>query len=203
MKRLNNKGFSLVELIVVIAIMAILVAMISPSLISRLDKAKQVKVEKEAQTFLDATNYAYIEVASRGEQPEGDVIKHVTTRNSSFYENGTKYANLTNWTVINGTVSGASNSALAVEIFDILGISYGNGWKTKASSIPISQSEPKLNQSGSMTKEAIFQVFYTGNGNVIIEYSRHGYFVRMDNTGVLKSIKIKNPSEQHFTAWQK
>lgn len=203
MKKLDNKGFSLVELIVVIAIMAILVGIISPSLMSILEKAKQAKVEKEAGAFLDAANVAYIEVLSRGEQPGGDVIKHITVKNSPFYKGGTKYANLTNWTVINGTVAGASNAPLAVEIFDILGISYGSGWKTKGSSVPISSSEPKLNQAGSMTEEAIFQYFYTGDGNIIIEYSRCGFFVRLDNTGVLESVKIKNASEQHFTAWQK
>lgn len=203
MKRLYNKGFSLVELIVVIAIMAILVAIISPSLISKIESAKQAKVEKEAKAFLDATNVAYIEVATYGNQPMGDVIKHVTVRNSPYYKNGTKYANLTNWTVINGTVAGATNAPLAVEIFDILGISYGNGWRTRSSSIPISESEPKLNQAGSMTEKAIFQVFYPGDGNIVMEYSRYGYFVRMDNTGILESVKIINPNEQHFTAWQR
>lgn len=203
MKRLNNKGFSLIELIIVIAIMTILAGIISPSLISRLEKAKQAKVEKEAEAFLDAANVAYVEVASRGDQPLDDVIYHVTAKNSPFYKGGTKYANLTNWTVLNGTVAGASNAPLAVEIFETLGISYGRGWKTKGSAIPISESEPKLNQAGSMTGEAIFQIFYAADGNMIIEYSRYGYFVRMDNSGVLESVKIKTPSEQHFTAWKK
>lgn len=203
MKRLNNKGFSLVELIIVIAIIAILAGIISPSLISKVQKAKQAKVEREAEVFLEAANVAYIEVSARGDQPLNDVITHVTVNNSPFYNNGTKYANLTNWTVINGTVAGASNGPLAVEIFEILGISYGRGWKTRGSSIPISESEPKQNQSGSMSNEAIFQFFYAADGNMIIEYSRNGYFVRMDNTGILESVKIKNPGEKHFTAWKK
>lgn len=37
----NNKGFSLVELIIVIAIMALLVAIITPSLIQYINKAKK------------------------------------------------------------------------------------------------------------------------------------------------------------------
>lgn len=199
----NNKGFSLVELLITISIMAILVAVISPSLISKIESAKKVKTEKEAKAFLDAATLAYIDVSSRGEQPMGDVIKHVTVSSSPFYKSGTKYANLTNWTVLNGTVAGASNGALAVEIFNTLGISYGRGWKTRGSSIPISESEPKLNQAGSMNEKCIFQFFYASDGNMIIEYSRNGYFVRMDNSGVLESVKIKNPSEKHFTAWSK
>ena len=43
MYRKDNKGFSLVELIVVIGIMAILVALITPSLLQYIDKAKKAK----------------------------------------------------------------------------------------------------------------------------------------------------------------
>ncbi len=41
--RKNNQGFSLVELIIVIAIMAILVALVTPQLLQYIDKAKKVK----------------------------------------------------------------------------------------------------------------------------------------------------------------
>lgn len=40
MKKMNNKGFSLIELIIVIAIMAILVAIIAPNLTKYLGKSK-------------------------------------------------------------------------------------------------------------------------------------------------------------------
>ena len=39
----NNKGFSLVELIIVVAIMAILVGLVTPHLLQYIDKAKKVK----------------------------------------------------------------------------------------------------------------------------------------------------------------
>ncbi len=41
MKKMNNKGFSLIELIIVIAIMAVLVAIIAPNLTKYLGKSKQ------------------------------------------------------------------------------------------------------------------------------------------------------------------
>lgn len=41
MKKTNNKGFSLIELIIVIAIMAILVAIIAPNLTKYLGKSKK------------------------------------------------------------------------------------------------------------------------------------------------------------------
>lgn len=40
-KRLGNKGFSLVELIVVIAIMAILVAVLAPTLLSKIEDSRE------------------------------------------------------------------------------------------------------------------------------------------------------------------
>lgn len=43
MKRLNNKGFSLVELIIVIAIMAILVGIVGTQVLPYIDKAKEAK----------------------------------------------------------------------------------------------------------------------------------------------------------------
>ena len=43
MKEINNKGFSLVELIIVIAIMAILVGIVGTQVIPYIDKAKEAK----------------------------------------------------------------------------------------------------------------------------------------------------------------
>ena len=42
-KRLGNKGFSLVELIVVIAIMAVLVGVLAPTLIRNVEKSRESK----------------------------------------------------------------------------------------------------------------------------------------------------------------
>lgn len=46
MKKTNNKGFSLIELIIVIAIMAVLVAIIAPNLTKYLGKSKENTDEK-------------------------------------------------------------------------------------------------------------------------------------------------------------
>lgn len=46
MKKMNNKGFSLIELIIVIAIMAVLVAIIAPNLTKYLGSSKQKTDDK-------------------------------------------------------------------------------------------------------------------------------------------------------------
>lgn len=54
----NNKGFSLVELIIVIAIMAILVGVLAPNLIKQLEKAKVSSDIQLCDTIYNAIVYA-------------------------------------------------------------------------------------------------------------------------------------------------
>jgi prepilin-type N-terminal cleavage/methylation domain-containing protein len=51
MKKMNNKGFSLIELIIVIAIMAVLVAVIAPNLTGYLSKSKKNTDVSNADTM--------------------------------------------------------------------------------------------------------------------------------------------------------
>lgn len=64
----NNKGFSMVELIVVIAIMAILVGVVAPSVLRYVDEAQEAKALTEAKAIYSTAQYAIINAAM--DEPE-------------------------------------------------------------------------------------------------------------------------------------
>ena len=81
MKKMNNKGFSLIELIIVIAIMAVLVAIIAPNLTKYLGKSKK-------QT--DKTNLKEIEnqvrnAISNGATEEPEVLPQTADGTPTTY----------------------------------------------------------------------------------------------------------------------
>ena len=66
-KRKNNKGFSLVELIVVVAIMAVLIGVLVPTLVRNVEKSKKQKdvsaveeIRNQMQVALADEDYSYL-----------------------------------------------------------------------------------------------------------------------------------------------
>lgn len=58
MKRTNNKGFSLIELIVVLAIMAVLTAVLVPLLLNYVERSRKQKDESALDEILNCTHIA-------------------------------------------------------------------------------------------------------------------------------------------------
>ena len=59
MKKMNNKGFSLVELIVVIAIMAVLIGVLAPQFIKYVEKSRQTTDIQNMDTCVSAVRAYY------------------------------------------------------------------------------------------------------------------------------------------------
>lgn len=71
---LNNKGFSLVELIIVVAIMAVLLGVLAPAYIEYLEKANKSADVNAVTEIIYAMEVAMTEQASNGENPIDDII---------------------------------------------------------------------------------------------------------------------------------
>ena len=72
MKKNNRKGFTIVELVIVIAVIAILAGVLIPTFAGITKKAKDSKALQEAQ---NAYKEAYAEAISDGNIAEGDVVE--------------------------------------------------------------------------------------------------------------------------------
>lgn len=68
--RKDNKGFTLVELIVVIVILAILAAILVPALLGYIDKAKQQQIVLNAKSALTAAQAEMSNQYARNKEPK-------------------------------------------------------------------------------------------------------------------------------------
>ena len=71
----NNKGFTLVELIVVLVILAILAAVLVPALLGYIDKAKKKKDMNAASSAYVAAQAVCSEYYAKGTRPTNDQLK--------------------------------------------------------------------------------------------------------------------------------
>ena len=76
-KRMNNKGFSFVELIIAIAILAIMAGVLAPQLIKYIDSSRKSTDVQNAQAIATAVNIALAdEDAYKDAKPADGTVKH-------------------------------------------------------------------------------------------------------------------------------
>ena len=85
MKKTNNKGFSLVELIVVIAIMAVLMVVVGPQLLKNVDKAR---IQRDNSAISEIANAAKIAMA---DQDIYDEVLATADKKATITFDGTNY----------------------------------------------------------------------------------------------------------------
>lgn len=85
MNKMNNKGFSLVELIVVIAIMAVLMGVLAPTLIGNIEKSRETKDLNALDSVYQAVNHALATEAGAKEAANGFDVKLSDLLSGSTY----------------------------------------------------------------------------------------------------------------------
>jgi type IV pilus assembly protein PilA len=86
-KLLGNKGFSLVELIIVIAIMAVLMAILAPQLIKYVERSRQQADETAASEILNAVKMAVTDDDIYTDLVTGDTVVWTATPGSAAITN--------------------------------------------------------------------------------------------------------------------
>ncbi len=108
MKKTSNKGFSLVELIIVIAIMAILAAALAPSLIKYINKSRLSTAVSDGTTIASSINSA---LASEAAFQAADSYSTITELNSVL-TNGDPFATEVSENVGKSKVTGKAKKDL-------------------------------------------------------------------------------------------
>lgn len=75
----NNKGFSLVELIVVVAIMAVLMVVLAPAMLRYVEKTRIQKDDSAASEVLKAVELALADESIYAEANGGEITVTITT----------------------------------------------------------------------------------------------------------------------------
>ena len=108
----NNKGFTLVELIVVLVILAILAAILVPALLGYIDKARQGQYAEEAHSILTAAQAYNTEQYAKGDAP----LTKIETTDTKAIDYINKIVDPTSVTSITVTSAGSeSHSAFTIK----------------------------------------------------------------------------------------
>lgn len=82
MKKINNKGFTLIELIVVIGILSLIFGLFSINFIRELDESKRIQNETVQNEIVEAAK-AYVELHKTSNESKYDQMKNVLYNSST------------------------------------------------------------------------------------------------------------------------
>lgn len=135
MKKLNKKGFTLVELLAVIVILAVVILVAVNNVIPQMNKAKAGAFKTEALSFLDGAEQYYTSLQMTGESfpATGVKIKDLVTKKyvksadidkyegCIKYDAGTDKFQIRLWSNSYKTVNGSDNYVEATKLSDFNG----------------------------------------------------------------------------------
>lgn len=112
MKKTNNKGFSLVELIVVVAIMAVLMVVLAPQLLRYVERSRLQRDNSAIAEIANVIEIALADEAINADTPNGTTVTIVNAANTNAE---VEFAN---------DIAGATGTLLADELEAAIGDTY-------------------------------------------------------------------------------
>ncbi len=161
----NNKGFSLVELIIVIAIMAILAGAIAPALIRYIDKSRKSNDVSSAKTIKTAVETAlgnesiYELLATKGSVitfKPGEAITATEGANGSAVKVAAEYTGDTN-----GKINGKAATDVATTAANEIGTNIGE-------KVPKLKYKKALKKGDNTSTPEYFQAYISTKGTVYV-----------------------------------
>ncbi len=119
-KRINNKGFTLVELIIVIAIIAVLAAVLAPRYLQYVERSRQSNDLQVATNLMRATTAAVVDQSVRDDVDAGYEIHWRTDRAGDANFNNATFAVLI-YNPATGVATGSQDVNLRNDIAQIMG----------------------------------------------------------------------------------
>lgn len=178
MKKMNNKGFSLVELIIVIAIMAILAGAIAPALIRYIDKSRRSNDVSSADTIETSVNTAL------GTE---SISEYLTAANTLIeLTPAGKFASTTS----SGTGYTATNSAKAIKLSG--GAETVSGWTSSSGKDATAVKDALVNELGQSLNGAVPKIKYKKDAKTGKGEASQSYYVFVTTTGSVEVYIAKS-----------
>ncbi len=174
MKKMNNKGFSLVELIIVIAIMAILAGAIAPALIRYIDKSRRSNDVSSADTIETSVNTALGTESISEYLTAADTLIELTPAG--------KFASDTGYT--------ATGSSKAIKLSG--GAETVSGWTSSSGKDAASVKNALVNELGQSLNGAVPKIKYKKDAKTGKGESSQSYYVFVTTTGAVEVYIAKS-----------
>lgn len=206
----NNKGFSMVELIVVIAIMAVLTGGLSISVLHYLERAKMTKALTDARAIYSLAQIAVINASTDEaeafhyalkfeENIDGNIVRLGRFSSQSLYKylmESAGSASLSSALSKNADYYIAEELALSVPGAD--NITEENSLKDK-SPIGDTHSTKYMSEHPEIYGKVVFALAYDGKGEIIyFQCIYNGYFMTLDGKEL---VAEKVSDETFFNDW--